>query len=437
MMSSVNMNLSRSRNLNNSLVAQLSAESGLEFLILCIEEVRMPSSTDADTYMANLAGQLGEQLDGTVNLNGQTVSFSDGMISIPAITVGMATFSCSVAVIAPDGDGTPQCRLSASAVSGSAPRTASVDLKLVPRTAEVFDYAVASRGSIYVSGSATIDGMNSPDEGSILSLDSDALAISIGGHATVGGDLYLTAEGEDSIALTGGGLSVGGTSDTAEIIDNHVHRLTEEPDFPELDLTPFSALTTSVIDSNTDLTGPGLVFNNIHITAGTDPEFMQDTVINGIIYVEAPNNIVFKSKVTLNAIIVTEDASAMPIADNQLNFKGQVTAPGVGALPDTPEFAAVKQHNGTIILAPGFGVQFCGAVNSINGTIAADQFSFLGNANVSGEIAGSILGLSNADLVMQGNATILVNRDEADPTPAGFVHYKGMSLVSGSYSESH
>ena len=437
MMAGANLNLRRGENLQHSLSAQLSAESGLQFLILCLEDVRMPADTDAETFMANLAGKLAGKLEGTANLGSGTVYLSGAMIWIPAITVGVTTFSCSVAAIEPDGDGTPRCRLSATGTSGLAPRTVCVDLRLTPKPANAFDYGIASRGSIYVSGNATISGMNSPDEANVLSASDEGIAISVGGSATIEGDLFLTADGEDSIYLSGGGLSVGGTSDIDEILANHVHRPPDEPEFPEIDLTPFVSLATSVIDSDTDLTGPGLVFNNVRVAAGTNPEFMNDTVINGILYIEVPNKVTFKSKATINAIIVTEDASELEIADHQLDFKGQVTARGVGDHLVGEEFAAVKQHTGTIILAPGFGVTFRGGVNSINGTVAADQFAFRGNATIEGEVSGTILGLSQSDLVMQGNATIRVNRAKADPTPAGFVHYTGVSLVSGSYAETH
>ncbi len=118
-----------------------------------------------------------------------------------------------------------------------------------------------------------------------------------------------------------------------------------------------------------------------------------------------------------------------------LDFKGQVTAPGVNALDATEEFAAIKALQGTIVLAPGFGVEMHGSVNSINGTIAADQFSFLGNSNISGEIAGTIIGLSSKDLVMSGNATILINKATDNAAPAGFIHYKGISVIKNTYSE--
>jgi len=434
LMASTNLNISRSEHMKDSLEAQLSAESGLQFMLMSFTKLRMLENTNSSTFAERLASGLGDILDETTNVSGQSVSCVGSTITIPTMTAGDSTFSCKITILAPDAEGTPQCRLTSVGTNGMASRTVSLDMKMAAVSADAFNFAIASKGGIAVSGSATIDGMLSAKDANILSVSQDAFAISIGGSATVGGDLFLTADGEDSVYLQGGGLSVGGTSDINEIVGEHVHRLPEEPDFPALDLTPFAALATNVIDSSTDLSGPGLVVNNARIAAGTNPEFKQDTVINGVLYIEMPNEVTFKSKAVLNAIIVTEDATGQA-GTNKLAFKGQVSAPGVQSLPDTEEFAAVKAQDGTIILAPGFGVQFCGAVNSINGTIAADQFSFLGNSNISGEIAGTIIGLSSKDLVMSGNATILVNKKDADDTPAGFVHFKGVSVIPNTYSE--
>ena len=436
LMASTNMNLSRGRHMKDSLSAQLSAESGLQFMLMNFSKLRMSAATDSATLMAHLSGGLADILDETTNLGGGVVSYSGSTISVPMIAATDSSFTCTVTVLTPDAEGTPCCRLSSTGSSGLASRTVSLDMKMVSVSADAFNYAIASKGSIAVTGSATISGMTSPDEASVLSVSQDAFAISVGGSATIGGDLYLTAEGEDSVYLQGGGLSVGGSSDIAEIVGNHVHRLPENPDFPALDLSPFVALaaTATVVDDTTDLTAQDLVFNNIRIAAGTNPEFKNDTVINGLLYIEAPNTVTFKSKVVLNAIIVTEDATGVE-GESLLDFKAQVTAPGVAALPDTAEFQAVKAQQGTIVLAPGFGVEMHGSVNSINGTVAADQFSFLGNSNISGEIAGTIMGLSAKDLVMTGNATILVNTQESSNTPAGFVRFKGLSVISNTYSE--
>ncbi|MBT3201638.1 MAG: hypothetical protein HN350_17185 [Phycisphaerales bacterium] len=436
LMASTNLNLSRGQHMKDSLAAQLSAESGLQFVSMNFDKIRMPEGTNEATFATNLAAAIGEVLNETSNLCGGVVTCDGTTITIPKIIVGDSSFTCTVTILAPDVNGTPQCRVSSLGVSGLASRTVSLDMQMTGRAAGAFDYAIASKGGIYVSGNAEINGMNMPDEASVLSVNQNAIAISIGGSATIGGDLYLTAEDDGSLDLTGGGLSVGGESDINVIRDNNVHWLEDEPSFPELNLAPFEALaeTATVIDASTDVDGKDLVFNNVRIAAGTNPEFKQDTVINGLLYIEAPNEVTFKSKVILNAIVVTEDGNGVTGAST-LDFKSQVTVPGVDALPDTEEFADVKTLRGTAILAPGFGVQFRGQVNSINGTIAADQFSFLGNSSISGDVSGTIIGLSSKDLVMSGNATILVNKEAADDTPAGFVHFQGVAPVGNTYSE--
>jgi len=88
-----------------------------------------------------------------------------------------------------------------------------------------------------------------------------------------------------------------------------------------------------------------------------------------------------------------------------------------------------------VILAPGFGVSFRGSSNSINGLIAADRLSFLGNSNISGDVAGSIIGLSDYELNLKGNATIRISRPDSASLPAGFKHPFGLEPQAGTYTE--
>ena len=236
--------------------------------------------------------------------------------------------------------------------------------------------------------------------------------------------------------MTGGGLNVAGESDIFAIMANHAHFGVDEPDFPVIDITPFDSMTTSEITPDTDIPNQDLVLDNVRIKAGANPSFTRDTVINGVLYIESPNNVVFTAGTTINGIVVTEDDPTVAEADKTIEFRGHVTAPGVGALPDgDPRFAAVKQHEGTSILAPGYSVTFRGTTNSINGTIAADQLAFRGNSDITGELNGSIIGLKDREMLLEGNAMIRINRQTADDTPAGFVHPLGMVIVEGTYSE--
>ena len=94
--------------------------------------------------------------------------------------------------------------------------------------------------------------------------------IEIGGHASIAGDLYVVGQDASAVSLNGNGLSVGGTSDIDEIIEDHLHVTTEDPGFPEVDTSGFAGFATNVVDANTDFSG-GQVFTNIRCRSTPPP----------------------------------------------------------------------------------------------------------------------------------------------------------------------
>ena len=147
---------------------------------------------------------------------------------------------------------------------------------------------------------------------------------------------------------------------------------------------------------------------------------------------EAPNVVTFAGQTTINGFIVTEQNS-LPIEQCQINFAGTVDAAGVAALPDTEEFAAVKQHTGTFLLAPGFAATFSGNFSTINGSIVADQLTFSGTAE--GIIKGGVIGLTDLPTELSGNVEIYVDRSTQDPDPAGIVKPFALETMPDSYTE--
>ncbi|MHC4717993.1 MAG: hypothetical protein ACYS5V_13545, partial [Planctomycetota bacterium] len=250
-----------------------------------------------------------------------------------------------------------------------------------------------------------------------------------GGAVKVAGGLYVS--GDETCVTLEGNPYVVGTSDPAKVLEN-VHHNVMAPDFPELDTAPLAALATNVVDSSTDTETSGQVFSNIRIAAGTNPTFAANTQINGVVYVEAPNIVSFEGHATVNGFIVTEDSDAGMDAC-QIYFAGTVDATGVDALPDTPEFADVKAHTGTFLLAPGFKVTFTGDFATINGTIAADQFLFSGTAT--GVIKGAVIGLEDLPTVLDGNVQVTVDRSGLDPDPAGFIKSLSPEVDYNTYRE--
>ena len=435
LISATTLNLKMGENQSHSLAARMTAEGGLSWMLWQLDRIMMPPETTEDTLISNLSDGLSSALNGTANLDGQAVSSTAGTILVPSVTLDHGSFSCTL-VMVPDGQGGQRCRLTVTGTRSGAKCHVSMDFDMVIKQATVFNYGVASRGRIVVTGNALIEGVDDPEDASVLSTRSEPVAIEAGGHATITGDLYVTGEDANYVSLTGGGYTIGGESDPDLIITEHVHMDVDEPDFPEIDITPFEPLTTSTIDSNTDLAGSGLIFNNARILAGTNPTFQNHTVINGVLFIEMPNVVTFNAGTTINGVIVTEDASGLDIEDNQIDFKGHATAPGVDALPDDdPNFAAVKQLTGTVILAPGFSLTFNGSSNAVNGVVAADQLTFNGNSGLSGDLTGTVIGLANVEMSLKGNTALHLSRPTNQSPPAGFKHPVGLTPNPGTYYE--
>jgi hypothetical protein len=423
------MELRKSDSLTQAAQARLAAESGVAYMSHVVREIRLSNNVNETTFMTEFQAALG-QLMAPMASSGVVVAKVGQTVRVSEIQLPRGSFSCEFVM---DASATPpSARMTVTGRAGEIVRRAAVTYACVGKRSTIFDFGVASRGKIVISGSALLKGKNNSQEASVLSTRSEPVGIQAGGHATITGDLYVTGKDVDFVVLQGGSLSIGGSTDIAQIYSEHVYLGTQEPDFPEINTAQFIPLATHVIDSP----NPAPPFNNIRVKAGTNPTFPANCVINGVMYVEAPNKVKFAGQSTIKGMIVTQDASGQDIDKCQIEFVGGTSAPGVVALPDgDPQFAAIKKQVGTVLLAPGFGVTFKGASNSVNGLIAADQLTFSGSNNISGDITGSIIGLKDYELNLQGNAEITISRPDASMLPAGFKHPFGLEPQAGSYSE--
>lgn len=413
--------------------ARLAAESGMDFMLNQIRIIRIPVDTNEDTVSANLTQALGNLLNTTANVAGQSVTVSrehagddchHWTVHVPDIQLPYGSFSCTLLPAAPD-----RCTLVVKGIANDISRSVAIDLVMTPRPNVAFDFGLASFGPVSVVGNARIVGVNDPSEASVLAADtSGGTALSLAANAVIAGDLTVVGDGHIAIS---GSPSLGGTTDP-ELMADHIHSVPEPPDVPTLNIGPIAALATNVVDSTTHTSSSGLTFSNIRIAAGTNPTFASDVVINGVIYVEAPNHVTFSGNSTINGMVVTED-SENPIESCQLNFAGGMQAFGVETLPDTPEFSEIKQHTGSFVVAPGFSVTFSAQFSTINGTIAADKLTFTGQAG--GIINGAVIGLSEHPMALDGGVEIRVDRLNARPDPAGFVDTMALEADPASYTE--
>ena len=421
-----NLGAQTSKNVADVHRARLAAESGLSFAIAQIRVIPLPSDTDDDTVIANIAAALGERLDASSNLAGATVTFSANTVHVPRITMDDGAFEIFI-IQQPDKTLT----LEAHGFVNDVERVAAIDLLLRPgHPNSVFNYGLASRGPITITGDGEIRGKNELTEASVISTTEADVAVTIDGSVVVDGDISST--GETTSVVISGTPTIAGSTDPAVIAD-HIHFAVDPPVFPEVDTSIFRPLAINIVDGTTNTGQAGQVFENILITAGTNPTFAADTIINGVVYIESPNIVNFSAKVTLNGVIATED-NDLDLESCKIHFGAQVEAYGVEALPDLPQFADVRDLTGSLVVAPGFDVSFAGHFSTISGTIAADKLSFSGQAE--GTVMGSVVGLADYPTWISGTVNIVIDQSGQDSNDAGFTMPLCLEVDPKTYRES-
>jgi len=289
------------------------------------------------------------------------------------------------------------------------------------KSLSIFDFGVGVRGPISINGSGGVFGPTSL-EGSLLTTSKLATAVSVGGNATVAGDLFLTNLGS-GVSLSSGS-SIGGTSSPDKYL--HVHKGVDEPEFPVVDSSPFLPFATSLYK-------PGLsVYRNTLVPAGTNPSFSGDTTIEGVMYVKYPNRLKFVSKAVIKGVIVVENG-ATPSPNNTIDFGGGIEAFGMDTLPDYSSFPeGMKKLRGSVLLAPGYAVTLRGSSGTIGGTMVADSFDLSGGSGgvVKGNMIG--LGLTNGFTIGGGGS---VQRTRGDEIPSGTIFTFTVKPLLDSYLE--
>jgi hypothetical protein len=358
---------------NDANVAQsfMATESGMDFMRYQLANVSIPPSTPPDEVMDALYAELQENLDGTGNLDGQTIARNGNTISIPADpnasikldSAGAATFRATITDWA--GEIVVKAEGRYGGTVGAA-RAISMDFTRKEHTTSTFDYAVASKGQIVMSKGtvSSVTGVD-PKIATMMSSLNGSGAISVTG-GTIGGELSVV---EGSTATVTGG-SVAGSSVPSVILADHVHEV-EPPVWPTFDTTVFAPYATNTY-------GSGVPLNNIRIPAGTNPKFTGNRTIQGIMYIESPNSVEFRGNVTLQGFIVFENAGDDSV--NSLDFRGNVTQT---PLPNGSAYDALRATSGVAILAPTAAVTMSGSTDSIlRGNVVVNTFSFAGSADI-------------------------------------------------------
>lgn len=289
----------------------------------------------------------------------------------------------------------------------------------------VFDYGVATKGALELDGGTlTSSTIRSESDVYIESLnDPKALGV-LKNKSEISGVAKIVNASADITADDIKG-KVGGLSGD-EAIGATIEIGVAPTEFPYPDATHFEQYVTGGTYSSGD------TLTNMRIPANSDYTFTGNTVINGILYIESPNNIEFGGNVTVNGMIVCEGDWEDNSATNSLAFTGSVDSVG---LPEGTAYDGLRSETGTFLLAPGFDVSFWGSFGTIGGAIASNGIKFGGNAG--GTVEGSVINYSDTKMTVVGSSDIVFNRSGITEIPAGFVQELVIHYDPASYEEIH
>ncbi len=393
-----------------------SAFSGMEVMNYWMNEVVIPRGTAKDQWYETIRADL-------------VATFAEKSIAVdldnhddPMTLDSSQSKSFYAELIDGDvNDDTFQVKVIGQA--GELQRAVAVNYTFRVREDTVFDYGVASKGPLQLFGNIELNGTNIAVEADVYieSVNNDNV-LSIIGNSQIAGDVKVT--NPNAIVFLQGGQAGIGTDEDGnavtgqEAIDNHVEVGVSSPDFPVPNTTYFEQYVTGdTIDLDTDVSNGG-TYENVRIAAGTNPHFSGDVTINGIMFIEAPNEVTFTGNCNINGLIVADGNMDDNSRTNKITFAGTVESSSVSELPDESQFDGLRDETGTFLMAPGFSATFLGNFDTLNGAIAANGIEFDGSAG--GTIAGSVINYSDEPMILSGTSDLFFNRSGTTEVPAGF-----------------
>jgi len=368
--------------------AYMAAESGMDFMRYQLSKVSIPPNTPSNQVISSLYTNLCTQMNGSPNLGGQTISLSSNTILIPgnsnsAIKLDSGVDSRFSATIT---DWAGEIVVKVDGLNGDAGvrRAFTMDFTRQQHTSSVFDYAIASKGQIVMSkGTVTGAAGVSPAIATLMSAQDASGAINMSG-GTVGGDLNVV-DTANNASITGG--SAGGTSIVSQIKANHLH-VVDAPEFPTVDPTVYKQYAT-----NTYVSG-AKTQQNIIIKPGTNPKFNANDTVQGIVYIQSPNQVTMNGNFNLQGFIVMESGAS---TTDSISMKGNLT---MSPLPNSAQFNALRATSGVAILAPNAALSMTGSAGgNVKGNIIVKSFSYSGASSLAID-QGTLMALSpNADAI--------------------------------------
>jgi hypothetical protein len=422
------VNIQIAGNQHNANCARVCAESGLQVTRFWLNQLSISGTTAPGQRLQQIAGSLQNTLTagGITNI---APNYDGSGITISNVTLDSAGRQSFTAVITQTDPNTLQ--VDVNGVCGPLTRKVTVNYKFIASAHTVFDYGVATKGPLSLSGNVDLETVNvAVGAGVYIESQNSNLALSIIGNSQVARDVSIV-NAIANVYLQGAKAGIGGQTGQAAI-DNHVSFGAPATEFPAPNPSHFGPYATSIIDSTTNTT-LNATYDNVRIAAGTNPTFSGQVAFRGIVFIETPNVITFQGNTTITGIVVGNGDVEDDSGANKISFLGNVTSYAVDQLPDEAKFTAIKTQTGTCLMAPGFAVSFGGNFHTLNGVIAANGIKFYGNAG--GTVNGSIINYSDSQMELTGNSDLYITALGTANIPAGFEPEMTLRYEPSSYSE--
>jgi Tfp pilus assembly protein PilX len=421
-------NIQLAENLHSANRARACAESGFDVVRYWLSRVTIPGYASTEQRLNSIANSLQEKL-AAESITNVSVSFNESSIIIPSVLMDSADGSGFSAVITlPDSE---TICVNVTGFSGQMTRDISGCYNFNMIGHSIFDYGVATKGPLSLSGNVELDGVNVSVEANVfIESESSNLALSIVGNSQIAGNVKIVNSAA-SVYIQGGHAGIGGETGQ-DAVDNHVSFGVPATDFPVPEPSMFEQYTTTVIDTINHTYSDG-TFENVRIKANSNPVFSGHTTLKGIVFIETPNVIRFSGNADITGIIIGDGDITDNSCQNQMVFSGNVESHPISELPDEPQFTELRDFSGTFIMAPGFGLSFGGNFNALCGVIAGNGIDFSGNAG--GIINGTIINYSEEEMTLSGNSDLSFNHSGIAEAPAGFIPEYTMTYNPASYME--
>jgi hypothetical protein len=429
MVSLSDSNVQVARNHQQANRARHCTDSGFEIIRYWLGTVEISGTLTPSQRFAQTASSLQANwaARGVSNL---TLSTSGSSLSIPWVSLdGSSTnrFSAELTQADPNSN---TLRVRVTGERDDITRIIQADYQFIERANSAFDYGVATKGPLSLSGNIELSGVTiSIESNAFIESLNDPVALSITGNSQIGGDVKI-GHSDPIFDFQGGKVGVGGA--TGDEIFDHIETGVDVPDFPEPVTATFAPYAINTVDANSD-TSSDASFENIRILANTNPTFSGHATLKGVIFIETPNVVTFTGGVDMTGIVVGDGDWTDNSGTNQLIFRGNVDSSSVSELPAETQYTGLHDETGTFVMAPGFHVGFGGSFSTLAGAIVGNGIEFFGNAG--GTIEGSIINYSDETMSLSGNSDLYFNRSGLTEVPAGFVPTIVLQLTPSSYSE--